>query len=60
MQENAHALVPLIVNHAQIAANPPINPPTNITSPFYLHPRESPGVALVSMPLMEMNYYAWS
>ena len=41
------------------AQAPPMNPVASILAdpmhPFFLHPSESPGVALVSVPLTESN-----
>ena len=35
------------------------NPLTNPTSPFFLHPNESSGLVMVSLPLYEFNYHLW-
>ena len=54
--ENIHVVVNPQAAHAQVA----VNPSGDISSPFYLHPGEGPGMAQVSTPLTEANYYAWS
>ena len=33
---------------------------TDPMSPYFLHPSESPGLALVSTPVTESNYHFWS
>ena len=39
--------------------SPVLTPLADITSPFYLHPGQSPALVLVSTPLTETNYYSW-
>jgi len=37
-----------------------LDPCLNLTSPYYLHLRENPGLVLVSPSLNETNYHTWS
>ena len=37
-----------------------MNPLSDPTSPYFLHPGETPGLVLISCPLMETNYHMWS
>jgi len=37
-----------------------INPISDPSSPFFMHPNENPGINLVSVKLTGMNYHSWS
>ena len=60
VQPVVQAVVQPIVDRERAVAPPALNPLADILSPYYLHPGESPGLVLVSAPLTETNYYAWS
>lgn len=65
MAEVAVAVPPLVNAAAQMVAAPMgnagvVNPLSDPTSAFYLHPGESPDLYLVSSLLTESNYHTWS
>ena len=60
MHDDAQLVVQPIVDHGRVVAPPALNPLADISSPYYLHLGESPGLVLVSLPVTETNYYAWS
>ena len=52
MAENADLIVNnAIVNNAAL---------TNLLNPYYTHPNENPGVAIVAQVLSGGNYHSWS
>ncbi|KAK4265428.1 hypothetical protein QN277_026483 [Acacia crassicarpa] len=42
------------------AAGAPTDPVLNVSSPYYLHPSENPGLVLVTSVLTGLNYHTWS
>ena len=65
--------VPVPVENAQVSASsaPNFHPTASVVNPlasiladpmnpYFLHPGESPGLVLVSTPLIESNYHFWS
>ena len=44
-----------MVNRARATMSPVLTPLADITSPFYLHPGQSPTLVLISTPLTEIK-----